>query len=111
MSEARAIAATGGPTGLRRLRAYISVSRGRVAVLALAAALNAACHAGGWLLVGDAVDHGIRAGNERRLTIVVGDLRGRQRRWRGGSARSCSAAWRSSARGSCWAFAGTCSGT
>jgi len=58
-------------TGLWRLRAYISVSRGRVTVLMLAAALNAACHAGGWLLVADAVDNGIRAGDEGRLTIVV----------------------------------------
>src|SRR5205823_1825369 len=39
--------------------------------LRLVATGNAAAQTGGWLLVRDAIDNGIRAGNERHLTIVV----------------------------------------
>ena len=33
---------------------------------------NAVCQTGGWLLVRDAIDNGIRAGDEHHLTVVVG---------------------------------------
>ena len=32
---------------------------------------NAACQTGGWLLVRDAIDNGIRAGDEHHLTVIV----------------------------------------
>ena len=41
-------------------------------LLFAAAGLTAAAQAGGWLLVKDAVDNGMRAGDERRLWIDVG---------------------------------------
>jgi ATP-binding cassette subfamily B protein len=41
-------------------------------LMVLVGAGNAAAQTGGWLLVRNAIDHGIVAGNERHLTIVVG---------------------------------------
>jgi ATP-binding cassette subfamily B protein len=40
-------------------------------VLLLVGAGNAICQTGGWLLVRDAIDNGIRAKNEHHLTVVV----------------------------------------
>ena len=57
--------------GLLRLGEYITAPRGHLAMLFTAAGLTAAAQAGGWLLVKDAVDNGMRAGDERRLWIDV----------------------------------------
>ncbi len=57
--------------GLLRLGEYITAPRRQLAVLFAAAGLTAAAQAGGWLLVKDAVDNGMRAGDERRLWIDV----------------------------------------
>ena len=37
----------------------------------LLAAVSAAAPVAGWTLVGDAIDNGIRAGDEQRLTVDV----------------------------------------
>ena len=66
--------------GLLRLGEYITAPRRHLVVLFAAAGLTAAAQAGGWLLVKDAVDNGMRAGDERRLWIDVVDLRRHQRR-------------------------------
>jgi ABC-type multidrug transport system fused ATPase/permease subunit len=58
--------------GLSRLLLYIRDQRGRIAVLALAAAFTSAVQVGGWLLVGDAIDNGIRAHDTSRLDLDVG---------------------------------------
>jgi ABC-type multidrug transport system fused ATPase/permease subunit len=58
--------------GLLRLGEYITAPRGQLVLLFTAAGLTAAAQAGGWLLVKDAVDNGMRAGDERRLWIDVG---------------------------------------
>ena len=65
--------------GLLRLGEYITAPRRHLAVLFAAAGLTAAAQAGGWLLVKDAVDNGMRAGDEQRLWIDVVDLRRHQR--------------------------------
>jgi ABC-type multidrug transport system fused ATPase/permease subunit len=57
--------------GLLRLGEYITAPRRHLAVLFTAAGLTAAAQAGGWLLVKDAVDNGMRAGDEQRLWIDV----------------------------------------
>jgi ATP-binding cassette subfamily B protein len=57
--------------GLTRLALYVRDQRGRIAVLALAAAFTSAVQVGGWLLVRDAIDHGIRAHDTSRLDIDV----------------------------------------
>ena len=58
-------------SGLLRLGEYITAPRRHLAVLFAAAGLTAAAQAGGWLLVKDAVDNGMRAGDETRLWIDV----------------------------------------
>jgi ATP-binding cassette subfamily B protein len=57
--------------GLTRLARYLPNRRGRLALLVFAAALVAAAQVGGWVLVRDAVDHGMSAGNEGRLDLDV----------------------------------------
>jgi ABC-type multidrug transport system fused ATPase/permease subunit len=57
--------------GVRRLWRYLEGRRLRVALMLLVATGNAAAQTGGWLLVRDAIDNGIRARNEHHLTIVV----------------------------------------
>jgi ABC-type multidrug transport system fused ATPase/permease subunit len=57
--------------GLLRLGEYITAPRRHLVVLFAAAGLTAAAQAGGWLLVKDAVDNGMRAGDETRLWIDV----------------------------------------
>ncbi|MFL5912634.1 MAG: ABC transporter ATP-binding protein [Gaiellaceae bacterium] len=56
---------------MRRLTRYLEGLKMRAALMILVATGNAACQTGGWLLVRDAIDHGIRAGNTRHLTIIV----------------------------------------
>ena len=56
---------------MKRLWLYLE-GRKLVAVgLVLVATGNAAAQTGGWLLVRDAIDKGIRAGNEHHLTVIV----------------------------------------
>ena len=57
--------------GLTRLSLYIRDQKARIALLGLAAAFTSAVQVGGWLLVGDAIDHGIRAHDTSRLDIDV----------------------------------------
>jgi ATP-binding cassette subfamily B protein len=56
---------------MRRLTRYLEGLKMRAALMILVAAGNAACQTGGWLLVRDAIDNGIRARNTHHLTIVV----------------------------------------
>ena len=58
-------------TGLSRLLPYALGKRGRLTVIAVLSALSAAAPVAGWHLVGDAIDNGVGAGDERRLAIVV----------------------------------------
>jgi ABC-type multidrug transport system fused ATPase/permease subunit len=58
-------------TGLSRLLPYALGKRGRLAVIAVLSAVSAAAPVAGWHLVGDAIDNGVGAGDERRLAIVV----------------------------------------
>jgi ABC-type multidrug transport system fused ATPase/permease subunit len=58
-------------TGLSRLFPYAGDKRGRLALIGLLAALSAAAPVAGWHLVGDAIDNGIRADDERHLALVV----------------------------------------
>jgi ABC-type multidrug transport system fused ATPase/permease subunit len=58
-------------TGLSRLFPYALERKALLAAIALVAALSAAAPVAGWHLVEDAIDNGIRAGDERRLTIAV----------------------------------------
>ncbi|HZO49828.1 MAG TPA: ABC transporter ATP-binding protein [Gaiellaceae bacterium] len=58
-------------TGLSRLWRYTEGRHGRIAFVMLLAALSAAAPVAGWHLVGDAVDHGIRAHDEGRLARDV----------------------------------------
>ena len=53
--------------GLTRLSVYVGDQRARIALLSLAAAFTSAVQVGGWLLVGDAIDNGIRAQDTGRL--------------------------------------------
>jgi hypothetical protein len=56
-------------TGLSRLFPYAGDKRARLALIGLLAALSAAAPVAGWHLVGDAIDNGIRAGDEHRLGV------------------------------------------
>jgi ABC-type multidrug transport system fused ATPase/permease subunit len=56
---------------VRRLLRYLEGQRLRASLLILVAVGNAACQTGGWLLVRNAIDRGIRARNVHHLTIVV----------------------------------------
>jgi ABC-type multidrug transport system fused ATPase/permease subunit len=58
-------------TGLGRLGRYLPGQGARIAVLAFAAALTAAAQVGGWVLVRDAIDNGMGAGDRSRLTLDV----------------------------------------
>jgi ABC-type multidrug transport system fused ATPase/permease subunit len=58
-------------TGLTRLVRYTAGRQRRAAFVMLLAALSAAAPVAGWFLVGDAIDSGIRAGDEERLTLIV----------------------------------------
>ena len=53
------------------LSLYVGDQRARIALLALAAAFTSAVQVGGWLLVGDAIDNGIRAQDTGRLDLDV----------------------------------------
>jgi ABC-type multidrug transport system fused ATPase/permease subunit len=56
---------------VRRLGRYLEGQKAWAIVLLLVGTANAVCQTGGWLLVRDAIDNGIRAGDEHHLTIVV----------------------------------------
>jgi ABC-type multidrug transport system fused ATPase/permease subunit len=56
---------------VRALWKYLEGLKLRAALMILVATGNAACQTGGWLLVRDAIDHGIAARNAHRLTVVV----------------------------------------
>jgi ABC-type multidrug transport system fused ATPase/permease subunit len=56
---------------VRRLWKYLEGRKLKAALMILIGAGNAAAQTGGWLLVRNAIDKGIVAGNERHLTIVV----------------------------------------
>ena len=58
-------------TGLSRLFPYALERKGQLAWIACVAALSAAAPVAGWHLVEDAIDNGINAGDERRLTLDV----------------------------------------
>ena len=58
-------------TGLSRLLPYAGGKRGRLALIGLLAALSAAAPVAGWHLVGDAIDNGVQAGDDRRLALAV----------------------------------------
>ncbi|MGI8975062.1 MAG: ABC transporter ATP-binding protein [Gaiella sp.] len=59
-------------TGLSRLWRYTVGRRRRAAVVMLLAAVSAAAPVVGWTIVGDAIDNGIRSGDEGRLAVDVG---------------------------------------
>jgi ATP-binding cassette subfamily B protein len=54
-------------TGLSRLLPYAAERKGQAILIGLLAALSAAAPVAGWHVVEDAITHGIRAGDERRL--------------------------------------------
>ncbi len=56
---------------MTRLWRYLEGHKLVAFVLVLVAIGNAACQTGGWLLVRDAIDNGIRAGDEHYLTVIV----------------------------------------
>jgi ABC-type multidrug transport system fused ATPase/permease subunit len=56
---------------LTRLWRYTEGRHRRLAVIGVLAAISAAAPTAGWIIVGDAVDNGIQAGNESRLTVDV----------------------------------------
>jgi len=58
-------------TGLTRLIPYATARKRTVAVIGVLATLSAAAPVAGWHLVEDAINNGIRDGNERRLLVVV----------------------------------------
>jgi ABC-type multidrug transport system fused ATPase/permease subunit len=58
-------------TGLSRLWLYTEGRHLRLAFVMLLAAVAAAAPVAGWRIVGDAIDNGIRAGNEQRLVLDV----------------------------------------
>lgn len=58
-------------TGLSRLWRYTEGRHLRIAVVGLLAAVAAAAPVAGWTIVGDAIDNGIRAGDETRLMLDV----------------------------------------
>jgi ABC-type multidrug transport system fused ATPase/permease subunit len=57
--------------GLSRLAPYTAGRRLRVAVVLVLAALSAGAPVAGWHVVGDAIDNGIRAGDDTRLVQDV----------------------------------------
>ncbi|MDX6440901.1 MAG: hypothetical protein QOE43_630, partial [Gaiellaceae bacterium] len=56
---------------MKRLWLYLEGRKLIAFGLILVATGNAAAQTGGWLLVRDAIDKGIRAGNEHHLTVIV----------------------------------------
>ena len=56
---------------MRRLSRYLEGRKTLTALMLLVATGNAAAQTGGWLLVRDAIDNGIRARDEHHLTVVV----------------------------------------
>ena len=58
-------------TGLSRLWRYTEGRHGRLAVIFVLAAVSAAAPVAGWHVVGDAIDNGIRAGDDGRLVVDV----------------------------------------
>src|SRR5947199_6603327 len=56
---------------MRRLGRYLEGRKLWASVLLLVGAGNAAAQTGGWLLVRNAIDKGIRAGDEHHLTVIV----------------------------------------
>jgi len=56
---------------MRRMWRYLEGLRLRAVLMLLVATGNAACQTGGWLLVRNAIDKGIRARNVHHLTVVV----------------------------------------
>jgi ABC-type multidrug transport system fused ATPase/permease subunit len=56
---------------VRRLWKYMEGRKRFAALMVLVGAGNAAAQTGGWLLVRNAIDKGITAGNERHLTEIV----------------------------------------
>jgi ATP-binding cassette subfamily B protein len=57
--------------GLARLLPYTTGRRRRLGVVFVLAALSAAAPVAGWHVIGDAIDNGIRAGDETRLVRDV----------------------------------------
>jgi ABC-type multidrug transport system fused ATPase/permease subunit len=57
--------------GLTRLWRYTEGHQGRLVVIFVLAAVSAAAPVAGWYIVGDAVDNGIRAGDDARLVADV----------------------------------------
>jgi ABC-type multidrug transport system fused ATPase/permease subunit len=58
-------------TGLSRLGRYTVGRRRRISLIMLIAAISAAAPVLGWAIVGDAIDNGIKASDETRLTADV----------------------------------------
>jgi ABC-type multidrug transport system fused ATPase/permease subunit len=58
-------------TGLSRLLPYAAERKGQMILIAILAALSAAAPVAGWLLVEDATNNGIRAGDDERLVLAV----------------------------------------
>ena len=58
-------------TGLSRLGRYTVGRRRRISLVMLIAAISAAAPVLGWMIVGDAIDNGIKASNATRLTVDV----------------------------------------
>jgi ABC-type multidrug transport system fused ATPase/permease subunit len=56
---------------MRRMWRYLEGLKLRAVVMLLVATGNAACQTGGWLLVRNAIDKGIRGRNVHHLTVVV----------------------------------------
>jgi ABC-type multidrug transport system fused ATPase/permease subunit len=56
---------------MTRLWRYLEGRRLRAVLMVLVATGNAACQTGGWLLVRNAIDNGIRARNVHHLTVIV----------------------------------------
>ncbi len=56
---------------MRRLLRYLEGRRLLAVVMILVATGNAAAQTGGWLLVRNAIDNGIRTRNEHHLTVIV----------------------------------------
>jgi ABC-type multidrug transport system fused ATPase/permease subunit len=56
---------------VRRLWKYMEGRKAFAGLMVLVGAGNAAAQTGGWLLVRNAIDKGITAGDERHLTIIV----------------------------------------
>src|SRR5262245_48705554 len=56
---------------MKRLWKYMEGRKAFAALMVLVGAGNAAAQTGGWLLVRNAIDKGITAGDERHLTIIV----------------------------------------